>query len=66
MIGTALITAILGRRPVFKMWKSILLYPLFIASWYPLHLLAMFKRTKVWKPITHKGSRPIAQYTASK
>lgn len=66
MIGTGLITAILGRRPVFKMWKSILLYPLFIASWYPLHLLAVFKRTTVWKPIAHKGSQPLPQLTANK
>ncbi len=61
MMGTALMLAVLGRRPVFKMWKTILLYPVFIASWYPLHLLSVFKKATVWKPIVHQGSKPIAQ-----
>ncbi len=61
MMGTALMLAVLGRRPVLKMWKTILLYPVFIASWYPLHLLSVFKKAKVWKPIVHQGSKPIAQ-----
>lgn len=66
IMGTALVLAVLGKRPVFKMWKSILLYPLFIASWYPLHLLSVFKSAKVWKPIAHRGSKPIAQLTTTK
>lgn len=63
MMGTALLLAVLGRRPVLRMWKTILLYPFFIASWYPLNLLAVFKKAKVWKPIAHKGSKPVAQLT---
>ncbi len=57
MTLTALATALLGRRKLRPLWKSILLYPLFIASWYPLHFLALFHKTKVWKPIPHVGKR---------
>lgn len=66
MMGTALLLAVLGKRPVFKMWKTILLYPLFTASWYPLHILAVFKKAKVWKPIAHQGSRPLPQLSSDK
>ena len=41
-----------GRNPL-KQWKSILLYPLFLASWYPLHICALFAKPKQWKPIPH-------------
>lgn len=61
MMATALILAVLGKRPVGKMWKTILLYPLFTASWYPLHILAVFKKAKVWKPIAHRGSKAVPQ-----
>lgn len=37
-------------------WRSILMYPLFLASWYPLNILAVFIRPRQWQPIVHKGS----------
>ena len=52
---TALALALVGRRKLRPMWKSIVLYPLFTASWYPLHILAVLKKTRVWKPIAHRG-----------
>ena len=55
MTLTALALALAGRRKLRPLWKSILLYPLFTASWYPLHILAVFRKTKVWKPIAHRG-----------
>ena len=61
MMATALFLAVVGKRPVAKMWKTILLYPLFTASWYPLHILSVFRKARVWKPIAHQGSKPIAQ-----
>lgn len=41
-----------GRNPL-KQWKAILLYPIFLGSWYPLHFWALFSKPKVWKPIAH-------------
>lgn len=51
----ALFLTITGLRNPLKMWKSILLYPLFVASWYPLHVLSLVNKPKTWKPIVHKG-----------
>lgn len=31
------------------------LFPLFMLSWMPLQVLALFHRTTVWKPIRHGG-----------
>ena len=50
-----LLTLTAGRKPE-KMWRSILLYPLFLASWYPLHIIALFSKPKTWRPIAHKGT----------
>lgn len=57
MMGTALAFTIVGKRPLKQMLPSILLYPLFTASWYPLHILALFCRVKVWKPIAHGNAK---------
>ncbi len=55
MTLTALALALTGRRKLRPLWKSILLYPLFTASWYP-HIFWLFSgKTKVWKPIAHRG-----------
>lgn len=51
----ALVLAISGRRDLRRMLKSILLYPVFLASWYPLHILSLFAKPRTWKPIAHKG-----------
>lgn len=55
MTVTALFLTITAKRSVRKMWKSILLYPLFIASWYPLHILGLIAKPRRWTPIPHKG-----------
>lgn len=57
--GTSVLAFILtltARRTPRTMWRGILLYPLFLASWYPLNILAIFSRPKQWQPIAHKGS----------
>jgi cellulose synthase/poly-beta-1,6-N-acetylglucosamine synthase-like glycosyltransferase len=41
-----------GRDPL-QQWKAIVMYPAYIASWYPLHLWALFSKPKNWKPIVH-------------
>lgn len=55
MIVTALFLCIASRRDPRKMWKAIVLYPLFTASWYPLHILSLLVKPKIWKPIAHVG-----------
>lgn len=57
MTATGFFLTVTNGRSVRKMWKSILLYPLFMASWYPLHILSLFTKPKTWKPIAHKGSQ---------
>lgn len=58
MTATGLFLTVTNRRSVRKMWKSILLYPLFAASWYPLHILSLFAKPKTWQPIAHRGTKP--------
>ena len=36
-------------------YKSILMFPVFLFSWSVLCLLSVFKRTKHWAQITHNG-----------
>lgn len=42
-----------AKRNPKKQWKAILLYPVYLASWYPLHLWALFSKPKSWKHIPH-------------
>ena len=44
-----------GRNPLMQ-WKAIVMYPVFLASWYPLHIWALFSKPKNWKPIIHGTS----------
>lgn len=48
-----LFLAIMGKRNLWKMWKGIALYPVFLASWYPMHIWGLFSKPKIWKPIVH-------------
>lgn len=53
MTLTALFLTVTARRNLRKMLPTILLYPLFTASWYPLHIYSLFVKPKTWKPIVH-------------
>ena len=53
-----------GRSPR-KQWKAIVLYPIYLASWYPLHFWALFSKPKDWKPIVH-GTSVDRQKTEAK
>lgn len=37
------------------MWKSILLFPVFMASWLPLQVISLFFRQRDWREIRHWG-----------
>lgn len=58
--------ALFAKRNVGKMWKAILLYPLFLASWYPMHIWGLFSKPKTWKPIVHGTAKSRKELTKTK
>ncbi|MBQ9121575.1 MAG: glycosyltransferase family 2 protein [Clostridia bacterium] len=58
-MALALFMCITARRNVIKMLKSILLYPIYVASWYPLHFIALFVKPKKWTTIPHTGKTKV-------
>lgn len=56
-IASSLLFALINHRSIRKMWKSILMYPVFLASWYVLHFTCLFVKPKVWHPIPHGKHR---------
>ena len=54
-----------ARRNVWKMWKAILMYPVYVATWYPLHFLALFSKPKKWTVIPHTGKTKVKVETES-
>ena len=60
IIGVMLLNIVmckLGGYPIKRMKLAILLSPLFMVSWIPLQILALFKPVKRWSPIEHKGQK---------
>jgi len=57
----ALIVLAAERRLSFDMLKAIAVYPLFMASFIPLQLLALFKRQTIWHETRHSGVRLFPQ-----
>jgi len=49
----ALLLAVTAKRELKREWKTILMYPVYLGSWYPLHIWAVFSKPKTWKPIVH-------------
>lgn len=56
-IVMGLFLCLTGKRDVRKQWKAILMYPVFLISWYPLHIWALIAKPKTWKPIVHGTSK---------
>ena len=52
-IAMGLFLCLVGKRDPRKQWKAILMYPGYLASWYPLHFWALFDKPKTWKHIPH-------------
>jgi len=50
---SALVILMMDERPIKKMWKGILMYPFFMASWSILNFLCLFKRDVKWDKIEH-------------
>ena len=57
-VGIWLLAALMCRLSGFslrRMWKTILLNPIFMISWVPLQVMALFLPVKQWSPIRHNG-----------
>ena len=63
--GIALLTALLERVPIKKMWKSVLLFPVFMLPMSYLALVALFRPQAEWKPIAHTDRRTISDVSRS-
>ena len=55
-LGAAL--CLIGGYGLRGMGRTILIFPVFMASWLPLQVISLFKDTKKWKPIAHGGVCP--------
>lgn len=51
----AILLCLLGGYPIKKMGWTIAMFPIFMASWVPLQLMALFVPVKQWSPIQHNG-----------
>ncbi len=52
-IAMGMFLSLTAKRDLRKQWKAILMYPVYLASWYPLHFWALFAKPKTWKHIPH-------------
>lgn len=65
-VAIGLFLSLTAKRNPIKQWKAIVLYPLYLASWYPLHIWALVSKPKTWKPIAHGTTRKNLAKTGSK
>ena len=54
----AVILARAGGLPVRRMARGILLFPVFMASWVPLQIVSLVRRTRTWTEIRHGSCLP--------
>ena len=52
-ILTAIIIMIIDKKPIKKMWKGLLMYPIFLGSWLVINFKCLFKRDTTWEKIEH-------------
>lgn len=58
--GAAAALALCGGYDLAGMVPAILFFPVFTASWAPLQALSLFRDTRRWTPIVHRGTVPAA------
>ena len=61
-LGVAL--CLLGGYGLRGMGKTVLVFPIFMASWLPLQVISLFRDTKKWHAIQHTGRQVAAGYRA--
>ena len=52
-ILVAIAIMLMDKKPVKKMWKGLLMYPIFLASWLAINFKCLFKRDTTWEKIEH-------------
>ena len=56
---TAIFVMIIEKKPIKKMWKGILLYPVFMGSWIVINIKCLIKPNTEWEKIEHKRNVKI-------
>ena len=59
-VGLSVLLCLLGGYGLQGMTRTILIFPVFMASWLPLQVVSLFRDTRQWHAITHKGQDPVA------
>ena len=52
-IGTAIMIMMIDKKPIKKMIKGLIMYPLFLGSWLLINFKCLFKRDTTWEKIEH-------------
>ena len=52
-ILVAILIMIIDKKPIKKMWKGLLMYPVFMGSWLLITLKCLFKQDTKWEKIEH-------------
>lgn len=55
MVLAALLLCVLGGYPISKMGATVAMFPIFMVSWTPLQIMALFIPVRQWSPIRHNG-----------
>ena len=58
-VFTAIFVMIIEKKPIKKMWKGIILYPVFMASWILINIKCIIKPNTQWEKIEHKRNVKI-------
>lgn len=64
-LGAFVATEKRGQAIPLALYPAILLFPVFMASWFPLQVLSLFSETTHWNEIRHTGSRKIPSRTSN-
>lgn len=56
-MALGVVLCVLGGYALQDMTKSILFFPVFMASWLPLQIVSLFRDSTQWHPVTHQGQR---------
>ncbi len=60
---SGVVVLLMDRRPIKRMWKGILLYPFFMASWAILNFICLFRKDVKWEKIEHVKDVSIEEIT---
>lgn len=58
---TAIVVLIVEKRSIKKMFKGVLMYPIFMFSWIIINFVCLFKRDTKWKKIEHNRDISIKE-----